>query len=80
MRREFLIFILIMIIITCGISLFFLVEKINSLAALVNVKPAGIEEEINTSLLFSVLTATVIIICVMILVMFLLNKNNKKQI
>ena len=80
MRREFLIFILIMIIITCGISLFFLVEKINSLAALVNVKPAGIEEEINTSLLFSILTATVIIICVMILVMFLLNKNNKKQI
>ena len=80
MRREFLIFILIMIIITCGISLFFLVEKINSLAALVNVKPAGIEEEINISLLFSILTVTIIIICVMILVMFLLNKNNKKQI
>jgi ABC-type Fe3+ transport system permease subunit len=74
-ERELLALALIVIIAIAGILLFLSIEKINSLAALVNVKQSNIKEEINMSLLFSILAVAVIVICAMILIMILLKKK-----
>jgi hypothetical protein len=72
--KNVLILALVIIIVIAGIFLISSVDKINNLAALVNVRPYGVKEEVNFFLLASVLAVAVIVISVIVLTLLLSKK------